>query len=192
VQRYHLSIRFADRYQPLPRFTARTRFLITVQIPILESYHSRISSSLDAFETLSSSFVRAVPGALSGQVGHGSDTRTLTGGVEGLGRLVKAGVSAHYIAAEMNRWGEDLFFLELWSEISARAALRAKADAHPLLPDPSGDATLALQDVEAASEGTIFQELVTQYRSLGERAEDMIVRHVCLEVNSASKAYFTR
>ena len=182
---------FEDRYQPLPRFTARTRFLITIQLPILESYHSRISSSLDAFETLSSSFVRAVPGALAGQVGHSSDTRTLTSGVEGMGRLVKASVSAHYIAVEMERWGEDLFFLELWSEINARAALRTRTDAHPLLPG-APEVASALQDVDAASKGTIFQELVTQYRSLAERAEDMIVRHVCSEVDFASKAYFSR
>ena len=109
-----------------------------------------------------------------------------------MGRLIKAGVSAHYIAVEMERWGEDLFFLELWSEINARAALRAKADAHPLLPDPSRDGTSTLQDLDAASKGTIFQELVTQYRSLGGRATDMIVRHICSEVEFASKAYILR
>ncbi|KAF8592034.1 hypothetical protein K439DRAFT_1650556 [Ramaria rubella] len=181
-----------DRYQPLPRFAARTRFLISIQIPILESYHSRISSSLDAFETLSSSFVRAVPGALAGQIGHGTDTRSLTSGVEGVGRLVKAGISAHYMAGEMERWGDDIFFLELWSEINARAALRVRAEAHPLLPDPSEKANSStLQDVEAIAKGTIFQELVTQYRNLGERAEDMVVRHVCSEIESAARIYFS-
>lgn len=183
-------IPFLDRYQPLPSFTARTQFLITIQLPILESYHSRISSSLDAFETLSSSFVRAVPGALSGQAGHGSDPRKLTGGVDGMGRLVKAGVSAHYIATAMERWGDDLFFLELWSEINARAALRAKADAHHL--PGTGENVSTPQDVDTAAKGTIFQELVTQYRSLGERAEGMIIQHVCSEVESSCRAYFTR
>ncbi|KAF8528017.1 RINT-1 family protein [Hysterangium stoloniferum] len=178
-----------ERYQPLPRFASRTRFLIAVQIPILESYHSRISSSLDAFETLSSSFVRAVPGALAGQVGHNTDSRSLTSGVEGVGRLVKAGVSAHYIAGAMDRWGEDMFFLELWSEINERAALRARAEIHPLLPDPLSKMATA-QDVEVVSKGTIFQELVSQYQTLGRRAEDMIVRHVHTEVETASKAYF--
>lgn len=100
-------------------------------------------------------------------------------------------MSAHYIAVEMERWGEDLFFLELWSEINARAALRTRTDAHPLLPG-APEVASALQDVDAASKGTIFQELVTQYRSLAERAEDMIVRHVCSEVDFASKAYFSR
>lgn len=178
----------ADRYQPLPRFTARTRFLIAVQLPILEAYHSRISSSLDAFETLSSSFVRAVPGALTGQVGHGTEARSLTSGTDGVSRLIKAGISAYYIALEMERWGEDLFFLELWSEINTRATLRAKAEAHPLLPQPATDDLIP----EVAAKGTIFQELVAQYQTLGQRAEDMIVGHICAEIESAAKPYFTR
>jgi len=178
-----------ERYQPLPRFASRTRFLIAVQIPVLESYHSRISSSLDAFETLSSSFIRAVPGALAGQIGHNTESCSLTSGVESIGRLVKACVSAHYIADAMNRWGEDMFFLELWSEINERAALRARAEIHPLLPDPVSNG-VTTQDVEVVSKGTIFQELVLQYRALGRRAEDMIVRHVRAEVETASKPYF--
>lgn len=76
-----------------------------IQIPILESYRSRISSSLDAYETLSSSFVRAVPGALAGQSGNAA---RLTSGVDGLSRLVKALVSAKWMVAAMQGWGEDL------------------------------------------------------------------------------------
>ena len=84
----------------------RTRFLITVQLPLLEQYHARISSSLDAFETLSSSFMRAVPGALA-DAGR-TDSRRLTSGVEGVQRLCKALVSAKYLAVAMEVWGEDL------------------------------------------------------------------------------------
>lgn len=103
-----------DRYSPLPHFAHRTRFLIAVQIPLLENYYGRILSSLDAFETLSSAFVRAVPGALS--VGLGGrddgtvkvDTRKLTDGVEGVQRLCKAWLSAKYLQTAMEGWGEEL------------------------------------------------------------------------------------
>ena len=80
--------------------------MITVQLPLLEQYHARISSSLDAFETLSSSFMRAVPGALA-DAGR-TNSQRLTSGVEGVQRLCKALVSAKYIAAAMEAWGEDL------------------------------------------------------------------------------------
>ena len=96
-----------DRYSPLPNFTHRTRFLIDAQIPLLEGYHSRISSSLDAFESLSSSLVRAVPGAL-GTASNGNSGGRLTAGVEGIMRLCKALISARYISTAMDVWGEDL------------------------------------------------------------------------------------
>lgn len=96
-----------DRYSPLPNFTHRTRFLIDVQIPLLEEYYGRVSSSLDAFESLSSSLVRAVPGAL-GTTSNGGTGGRLTAGVEGIMRLCKALVSSRYISAAMDFWGEDL------------------------------------------------------------------------------------
>jgi hypothetical protein len=77
-------------------------------VPILETYYGRISSSLDAFETLSSSFVRAVPGALAGQVGAGVDARKLTSGHEGLQRLLKAYASASAIKGAMQEWGDSI------------------------------------------------------------------------------------
>jgi hypothetical protein len=102
-----------DRYAPLPAAAHRVRFFVGAQVPLLDGYHGRMASSLDAFETLSSSFVRAVPGALgvtaSGtSSGAEGDGRRLTKGVEGLTRLVKAWVSARYIANGMKGWGDDL------------------------------------------------------------------------------------
>ena len=70
-------------------------------------YHARVSSSLDAFETLSSTLMRAVPGALGSGDSRG-DSRKLTAGVEGVQRLCKALVSARYLAGAMDTWGEDL------------------------------------------------------------------------------------
>ena len=103
-----------DRYSPLPKFSHRTRFLKFVQLPILEAYHARISSSLDAFETLSSSLLRAVPGALgsvgvsSESMGRAGDPQRLTSGIEGVQRLCKALISARYISVACEAWGEDL------------------------------------------------------------------------------------
>lgn len=52
--------------------------------------------------------MRAVPGALAGQAGAGVDTRRLTSGVEGLGRLLKAFASARWIRDAMEAWGEEV------------------------------------------------------------------------------------
>ncbi|KAG2368779.1 TIP-1 family-domain-containing protein [Suillus spraguei] len=170
---------------PLPSFAHRTRFLIHVQLPIVEQYYSRVSSSLDAFETLSSALVRAVPGAL-GVEGTKTDSRKLTGGVEGSQRLCKALLSARYVESAMQRWGEEEFFLELWTEINHRAALRTRAEMHPSLPH-SADNQSSKND---APECTIFEELVIQYTKLASRAEDMLVSQVCGETEAALKLHF--
>ncbi|KIK99787.1 hypothetical protein PAXRUDRAFT_822405 [Paxillus rubicundulus Ve08.2h10] len=175
-----------DRYSPLPSFRQRTRFLVHVQLPVLELYHSRISSSLDAFETLSSALVRAVPGAL-GAEGTKMDTQRLTGGVEGSQRLCKALLSARYIENAMQNWGEEVFFLELWTEINSRASLRIRAESHPSLPGPD---TRHHDDLESPEE-TIFEELITQYANISSRAEDMLAQQICGECEAALKPYFS-
>ncbi|KAK7064595.1 TIP-1 family-domain-containing protein [Favolaschia claudopus] len=178
-----------DRYSPLPQFAHRTRFLIHVQIPLLENYYGRILASLDAYETLSSALVRAVPGALSVSLGRDTgsvkvDARRLTDGVEGVQRLCKAWLSARYIEVAMEGWGEELFFLELWTEISRRASLRSQALAASSLPDPRAAGSTAPQE-------TVFEELVSQYRILVQRAEDIIVAQVCGEIEGGLKAHLT-
>ena len=67
---------------------------------------------MDAFETLSSALLRAVPGALSfggrEEGGVNVDTQRLTAGVEGVKKLAKAWLSARYLEAALQGWGEDL------------------------------------------------------------------------------------
>lgn len=83
-------------------------------MPILEQYYDRISASLDAFETFSNALVRAVPGALGVSLGSKEevsvniDTRKLTSGVDGTQRLCKALLSAKFIEAAMEGWGEEV------------------------------------------------------------------------------------
>ncbi|KAG8885666.1 hypothetical protein FRB97_000109 [Tulasnella sp. 331] len=142
----------------------------------------RMTGSLDAYERLSSSFVRSVPGALASQVGHGVDTKHMTSGVEGLSRLVKALVSGRWIKAAMESWGEDLFFLELWQEIQANHTLRARVESSAWFPP--------CRSSEHETDHALFDELVKRYGSLSDRAEDMIANQVCTEVEEELKAYF--
>ncbi|KAF8640664.1 hypothetical protein AX17_000321 [Amanita inopinata Kibby_2008] len=178
-----------DRYAPLPHCTQRVRFLVTIQLPILNLYYGRISSSLDAYETLSSAFVRAVPGALSvnfgakTETGGNIDTHRLTGGVEGVQRLCKAFLAATFVEAALEGWGEDLFFLDLWTEINTNQTLREQAEKSSLLPP------LTVEKGEALA-NTIFDELISRYTQVIVRAEDMMIQQIYGEVESSLKAHF--
>lgn len=86
----------ADRYRPLPlRHTLP--FLLSLHLPLLQSYAARITSALDAFESLSFGLL---PGALG-------QTTAATAGVGGVVRLVRAGVSARWMGEKCAEWGED-------------------------------------------------------------------------------------
>lgn len=99
-----------DRYSPLPSLEYKLPFFTTIQLPLLNAYHSRIAGSLDAFENLSSSFARVVPGALSGNTRSGVhiDQTKLTTGIPGLERLMKAYISASWMMVALRAWADDV------------------------------------------------------------------------------------
>lgn len=88
---------------------------MNIQVDVLEQYLSRISSSLDAFETLSSALVRAVPGALSsiamGESSVNVETQRLTTGIEGAQRLCKALLASKYMENALQGWGDSMVSL---------------------------------------------------------------------------------
>ena len=111
-----LPHRHTDRYVPLPSTAQQKDFFASIQLPLLEAYKARIKASLDAFETLSSALVRAVPGALGvsltreGNSGMSVnvETQRLTSGVEGTQRLCKALLSIEGMVSAMKGWEEEV------------------------------------------------------------------------------------
>ncbi|GAA5915212.1 hypothetical protein JCM5296_005898, partial [Sporobolomyces johnsonii] len=165
-----LAEQLADRYRPLPlRHTLP--FLLTLHLPLLQSYASRITSSLDAFESLSFGLL---PGALG-------QTTAATAGVGGVVRLVRAGVSARWMAERCDEWGEDAFFLHLYEYLAA-------ASSSGRIDDP--DLQAAAEDVLDNSDGTLFDREKKVFEDLADRSEDLIVRHCVREVVGELKPYF--
>ena len=100
-----------DRYSALPSTNQRLVFLSTIQLPILDLYRLRISSFLDGFESVSSSFVRAVPGAMSrdpSRSGGDNSAKRETTGVGGAQKLCKALISTKYVTKAMQGWGDEV------------------------------------------------------------------------------------
>ncbi|OCF36565.1 hypothetical protein I316_01816 [Kwoniella heveanensis BCC8398] len=182
-----------DRYAPLPELTYKLPFLLSIQLPILQTYHTRISGSLDAFETLSSAFVRAVPGALAGNTRSGIhiDQTRLTTGRNGLERLIKAWLSGRWVVEGMRKWSDDLFFVELSADFSAASSIKWKYAHEPLLP-ASIKGTSAVAGTPASASASVFDILIERYDNLTYRAEDMIVRLVTVEVENELKQHLTR
>ncbi|GAA6012527.1 hypothetical protein JCM10207_009031 [Rhodosporidiobolus poonsookiae] len=167
-----LAEQLANRYRPIPlRHTLP--FLLSLHLPLIQSYSSRIASSLDAFENLAFGIL---PGALG-------QSTAATAGVGGVVRLVRAGVSARWMGERCEEWGEDAFFLTMYDYLNSATLTPGKLDRS--LQDSA-------EDVLDNSEGTIFDREKKVFENLAERSEDLIVRHCAREVSSELKAYYNR
>ncbi|KAI3477504.1 hypothetical protein L1887_60788 [Cichorium endivia] len=122
----------SERYRPLPSLSQRLAFVAIVQLPILRSYAQRLTRSLDAFESLSSAFARAMPGEIVASTGpaalvSGASDSDMVKGLRGLGRLVKALLSAQYVCSEVERWSESAAFVEMAERLGSTDEGRALA-----------------------------------------------------------------
>lgn len=157
-----------DRYSPLPALEYRAAFLLRIQLPILSAYHARVAGSLDAFETLSSAFVRVVPGALGSR--PGTDARL--SGTQGLDRLIKAHVSADFLLSALRGWSDDVLFAEMSADLAVKSA---NSDSDEPFSPPS-----------------VFDPTFERYGALRARSEDMMVRIISNEVEADVKEHLTR
>lgn len=172
-----------DRYRPLPEFSLRLPFLIDIQLPLLEAYLQRINSVTDAFETLSFGLMRAVPGSIAGGE-SGTNGPRLTNGVNGLQRLIRAAVSAHWMKDVCKEWSEDLFFLDQWQDVCTQAVKdpRIKAFCNKLLN----------RSVYKEDDPGVFEAYIYQFRELAERIEALIIKHINREITGELKSYLAR
>ncbi|KAL7275623.1 hypothetical protein RUND412_001434 [Rhizina undulata] len=175
-----------ERYRPLTSFSQRLHFLINIQIAILDQYHDRLYSSIEAFKVLSSTIARAVQGTSKEEV------QSLSG-VSGLERLCKVYGSALFMENCMRDWGEDIFFLELWEELQTRATKVKRVNTDTAI---TGD--MNVQDVANVTssavvsgddDGALFDETANAFRELRGRAEGMIVDLMISTMREELKAY---
>ena len=90
-----------DTYRPLISFSQRLRFLMDIQIAILDQYHDRLAGSIEAFRVLSSTIARAVQGSTKEEVDSLS-------GLGGLERLCRVYGSSMYLEDTMHDWNDDI------------------------------------------------------------------------------------
>jgi hypothetical protein len=108
------------------------------------------------------------------------------GGVEGTVSLIKAALSVGGVERGLRALGEELFYIQLWSDILSTPALRSMAVNDPNLP------TITLTPTASDDATTIFDAQIASFVTIRKRAETMIVRHVAADVESELKTHLTR
>lgn len=104
-----------EHYSSLTSVKFRLRYFIAVQVSLLDKYYVRLVESIDAFDSMSSSFTRAVGGV-------SAENLKLITGLNGLERLCRIFGSLGYISYCLEKWGDEevniLFFLFFFSSLS--------------------------------------------------------------------------
>ncbi|KAJ6262705.1 hypothetical protein Dda_1261 [Drechslerella dactyloides] len=167
-----------ERYRPLQSFSQKLRFLMDIQITILEKYHDRLRSSIEAFKMLSSSIGRAVQG-------RGKQDGESIAGLTGLERLCRVYGSAVFLGSCMKDWGEDLFFLEMWEELGSRAR---KNTVGGLLSSIANLGAAAQESNE--EEGALFDEIAESYSRVLQETASMIHDLVSNATREDLKPYY--
>ncbi|KAJ5093005.1 hypothetical protein N7456_008866 [Penicillium angulare] len=175
-----------ERYQPLPSFSQKLRFLIDIQITIFDQFHERLGSALEAYLAMTSTLGRTVQGA---------DGQASVEGVAGLERLCRVFGSAEYLEKKMEDWSNDIFFVELWSELQERVrqggrnvagSMSIAEVASRTSPAVNNNGTSNTDDT---SNGALFDETASAYRGLRLRSESIIASTLNSNINSAFKPY---
>ncbi|KAJ5674118.1 hypothetical protein N7462_009557 [Penicillium macrosclerotiorum] len=178
-----------ERYQPLSSFSQKLRFLIDIQITIFDQFHERLHEALDAYRTMTSTIGRTVQGA---------EGQASVEGVAGLERLCRVFGSAEYLEKKMGDWSNDIFFIELWSELQERVQQNRGSGRN--LAGSMSVAEVASRtspavtnndsnDAQSSPDGALFDETASAYRRLRLQSESIIISTLTSNITATLKPY---
>jgi RAD50-interacting protein 1 len=88
-------------YESLRKFSNKLRFLIDIQLAILDKYHDRLRDSLDAYQAITSTVGRTLHGVTKEQ-------QAALEGTGGLESLCKVYGSAEHIISALHGWSDNI------------------------------------------------------------------------------------
>ncbi|KAI0196998.1 RINT-1 family protein [Astrocystis sublimbata] len=175
-----------SQYERVRKFSHKLRFLIDIQLEILDEYHDRLKDSLEAYYTITSTIGRTLHGV----------TREQIAALEGTGAfetLCKVLGSSDHVVATLKDWSNEEFFITLWEELQTRARKNSKNS------ENSDQETLAggmsqedVKDRISSAVGTnedtgiLFDETIAAYSFRRTSAEEYLVAAL---IDSHQKAF---
>ncbi|KAF7548186.1 hypothetical protein G7046_g8765 [Stylonectria norvegica] len=176
-----------SQYERVRQFKHKIRFLIGVQLDILDGYHDRLRGSLEAYQSLTSTLGRTLHGV----------TKEELAALEGTGALetlCKVLGSADHIVNTLKEWSSEEFFVSLWHELQTRAA-------HRTSQGNNITSTMSYDDVKDRTssavghgndDGALFDETVAAYNMRRKAAQELLIAALVESHAKALRPYSTR
>lgn len=174
-----------DRYRALNSFSYKIRFLIDIQIHILEEYHRNLADMLQVYVATTHTAGRLLQG----------QTESDAFGLKGLELITQIYGSAEFLQRKLSDWSDDIFFLELWDELSVRAKGSNGANAsigNDLnVDDVAAKTSAAIKNIDDGEyDGSgLFDQTVGSFLRLRDRSEEQILRAFDVNVRGALRPY---
>ncbi|KAL8376756.1 hypothetical protein RB595_007737 [Gaeumannomyces hyphopodioides] len=158
-----------SQYERVRRFSHRLRFLIDIQLAILDEFHDHLRGSLEAYMSLTSTFARTLQGA----------TKEQLAALEGTGSLevlCKVYGGADHVVNALEDWSNEEFFIVFWQELQGRA--KKKEGQESIAGGLSFDDVKERTSAAVGSDGdgaVIFDEIIAAYSARRKAALSLIV-----------------
>ncbi|RYO94243.1 hypothetical protein DL766_002247 [Monosporascus sp. MC13-8B] len=175
-----------SQYERIRRFSHKLRFLIDIQLEILDEYHDRLRDSLEAYYSITSTLGRTLHGV----------TREQLAALEGTGAfesLCKVLGSADHIVSTLKDWSNEEFFITLWEQLQSRA--RKSDDEDNLAGGMSHDHVKNRTSAAVGSDGDggiLFDETIAAYSNRRRTAELYLVTALISSHQKAFRQYLVK
>ncbi|KAK0725404.1 TIP-1 family-domain-containing protein [Lasiosphaeris hirsuta] len=173
------------QYEGIKRFSHKLRFLIDIQLSILDEYHDQLRGRLETYLGLTSTVGRVF--------GVTEEQLAALEGTGALEILCKVYGSTDHIVNILRDWSNEEFFVTLWERLQTRA--KASEDQSNLAGGMSyeqvKDRTSAAVGTEE-DDGVLFDETIAAYSARRKRAEEFLSEALIKDHRKAFKAYLQR
>lgn len=164
------------QYERIRRLSHKLRFLIDVQLAILDEYHARLRDGLDAYSALTSVALRSFSGASKEQLAS----------LEGTGAfetLCKVFGSSDHVVNALRDWSNEEIFVDMWDQLQARAKAKRVDDDQGgnLAGGMSHDEVKGRTSQTVGSDedgGILFDETIKAYSARRQTAQDWLTAAV--------------
>ncbi|TFB07075.1 RAD50-interacting protein 1 [Trichoderma ghanense] len=175
-----------SKYERLRKVKQKLKFLTDIQLDILDGYHDRLRSSLEAYQALTSTLGRTIHGVTKEQLAALEGT----GALETLCKVIG---SADHIANTLTEWGDEEFFVILWDQLHRRESRQIRPQTSTIASvvgagDDLKERTVAAVD-EGDENGAIFDETIAAYTNRRKAGEGLLVGALVESHSKALRAY---
>ncbi|CAG9991437.1 unnamed protein product [Clonostachys byssicola] len=164
-----------NQYNRLRKTKHKIRFLIHIQLDILEEYDARLRGSLEAYQAITSTLGRTLHGVTKEQLAALEGTGALE-------TLCKVLGSSDHIVHTLKEWSNEEFFIELWEQL--QAGPKSSDQGNLSFDEVKGRTSSAMGEVE--QDGALFDEMIASYSMRRSSAQALLVSAL---VDSHSKSF---